>query len=199
MDDILFVRELAAAHDLVLAFATDGSPAWALDLDSGLQWWFPGGNCTGVREAITAHWSTFATMPITAASYAGPHPALELARRADAAARVEPPPPEWTPWSRQLLAFLRGLSVRERVAVATGAALVAVVVVPWVFAFLFAGTSAAHGVGSDPGADTVPAVAVAGDRCDVRGEVTHDTAGRVLVCVSPSRALSFQLEWRSTT
>jgi len=199
MGDVLFVRELAAAHDLVLAFAADGSPAWALDLDSGLQWWFPGGNRAGVREAISEHWSTFATMPVTAASYAGPHPALELARRADAAARVEPPQPEWTPWSRQLLALLRGLSVRERFAVATGAALVAVVVVPWVFAFLFAGTSAAHGVGSDAGTDTVPAVAVAGETCDVRGEVTHDAAGRVLVCVSPSRALSFQLEWRSTT
>ena len=199
MSDVLFVRELAADRDLVLAFASDGSAAWALDLGSGLQWWYPGGDRARVREAIAEHWSSFATMPITAASYAGPHPALELARRADAAARVEPPPPDWTPWSHQLAAFVRGLSVRERVALGAALVLAAVVVVPWVFSFLFAGTSAAHGVDGDPGSGTVPAVAVAGEHCDVRGEVTHDAAGHVLVCVSPSRALSFQLEWRSTT
>ena len=195
MTDVLFVRELAADHDLVLAFAPDGSPAWALDLGSGLQWWYPGGDRIRVREAIAEHWAGFSSMPITAASYAGPHPALELGRRADAAARVEPPPPDWTPWSRQLAAYLRRLSVPERVAVSAGIVLLAVAVVPWLFSFLFAGTSAAHGVDST----SVPAVAVAGERCDVRGEVSHDAAGHVLVCVSPSRALSFQLEWRSTT
>jgi hypothetical protein len=195
VSDVLFVRELAADHDLVLAFASDGSPAWALDLGSGLQWWYPGGDRTRVREAIAEHWADFATMPITAASRAGPHPALELGRRADAAARVEPPPPDPVPWSRRLDAFLRGLSVPERVAVSVGVVLVAVAVVPWLFSFLFAGTSAAHGVDST----SVPPVAVAGERCDVRGEVSHDAAGHVLVCVSPSRALSFRLEWRSTT
>jgi len=207
VSDVLFVRELAADRDLVLAFASDGSPAWALDLGSGLQWWYPGGDRARIRAAIAEQWSSFASMPITAASHSGPHPALELARRADAAARVEPPPPAAVPWSHQLAAFLRGLSVRERVAVGAAVTLVAVVVVPWVFAFLFAGTSAAHGVdggtgtgfGTSSDSDTVPAVAVAGERCDVRGEVSHDAAGHVLVCVSPSRALSFALEWRSTT
>jgi len=200
VSDVLFVRELAADRDVVLAFAPDGSPAWALDLDSGLQWWYPGGDRARVREAIAENWSTFATMPISAAWYAETHPALELARQADAAARVEPPAPDRRPWGEQLAEFVCGLSVRERVAIASAILVVAVVVVPWVFSFLLAGTSAAHGIDGDSGADpSVPAVAVAGDRCDVRGEVSHDADGHVLVCVSPSRALSFQLEWRSTT
>jgi hypothetical protein len=193
--DVLFVRELAADRDLVLAFAADGSPAWALDLESGLQWWYPGGDRVLVRDAIAEHWSTFATMPITAASYAGPHPALELGRRADAAARVEPPSTPEPPWTAQLTALLRELSIPARVAVAVGALLLAVTVVPWVGSFLVAGTSASHGVDDA----TVPVVATAGERCDVRGEISHDTQGRVLVCVAPSRALSSQLEWRSTT
>jgi hypothetical protein len=193
--DVLFVRELAADRDLVLAFAADGSPAWALDLESGLQWWYPGGDRARVREAIAEHWSTFATMPITAASYAGPHPALELGRRADAAARVEPPSTPAPPWTAQLTALIRGLSIPARVAVAVGALLLVVTVGPWVGSFLVAGTSASHGVDDA----TVPAVATAGERCDVRGEISHDSQGRVLVCVSPSRALSSQLEWRATT
>jgi hypothetical protein len=81
------------------------------------------------------------------------------------------------------------------VAVAVGAVLLAVTVVPWVASFLVAGTSASHGVDDA----TVPVVATAGERCDVRGEISHDAQGRVLVCVSPSRALSSQLEWRATT
>jgi hypothetical protein len=192
--DVLFVRELAADRDLVLAFAADGSPAWALDLESGLQWWYPGGDRARVREAIAAHWDGFASMPVTAASNAGPHPAVELGRLADAAARVEPPAPP-TPWATQLAALLRDLSMPARIAVAVGVVLLAVTVLPWIGSFLVAGTSASHGVDEA----TVPAVATAGERCDVRGEISHDTQGRVLVCVSPSRALSSQLEWRATT
>jgi hypothetical protein len=195
VSDVLFVRELASDRDLVLAFAADGSPAWALDLGSGLQWWYPGGDRTRVREAIAEQWPTFATMPITAASYAGPHPALELGRRSDAAAGVEPPPPERTPWTRQLAALLRELSVPARVAVAVGVLLLAVTVVPWVASFLVSGAPATHAVDET----VVPSVATAGEQCGVRGEVSHDAQGRVLVCVSPSRALSFQLEWRATT
>ncbi len=194
MSDVLFVRELAADRDLVLAFAADGSPAWALDLESGLQWWYPGGDRARVREAIAEHWSGFAAMPVTAASYAGPHPAVELGRLADAAARVEPPAPP-TPWVTQLAALLRDLSMPARIAVAVGVVLLAVTVLPWIGSFLVAGTSASHGVDDA----TVPVVATAGERCDVRGEISHDTSGRVLVCVSPSRALSSQLEWRATT
>jgi hypothetical protein len=82
-----------------------------------------------------------------------------------------------------------------RIAVAVGVVLLAVTVLPWIGSFLVAGTSASHGVDEA----TVPAVATAGERCDVRGEISHDTQGRVLVCVSPSRALSSQLEWRATT
>lgn len=190
MSDVLFVRELAADRDLVLAFAADGSPAWALDLETGLQWWYPGGDRTRVREAIAEHWSGFATMPVTAASNSGPHPAVELGRAADAAARVEPPaPPSWT---TQVVALLRELSIPARVAVAVGVLLLAVTVLPWVAAFLTAGTAAAV---DESG---VPTVATAGDPCDVRGEISHDTQGRVLVCVPPSRALSYALVWRST-
>jgi hypothetical protein len=194
VNDVLFVRELAAHRDLVLAFASDGSPVWALDLESGLQWWYPGGDRAQIREAIAEHWSGFATMPITAASRAGPHPALELGRRADTQARVEPPPHAVTPWTRQLADALRGLSVPGRVAVAVGALVLVLTVVPWVASFLVGGASI-HAVDDT----SVPAVAIAGEQCDVRGEVSHSADGRVLVCVSPSRALSFRLEWRATT
>ena len=194
MADVLFVRELAADRDLVLAFAADGSPAWALDLESGLQWWYPGGDRARVREAIADHWSSFATMPITAASRSGPHPAVELGRHADAAARVEPPPVP-TPWTAQVVGLIRDLSIPARIAVAVGVVLLAVTVLPWVASFLAAGTAASHGVDDA----VVPVVATAGDRCDVRGEISHTADGRVLVCVSPSRALSSQLEWRATT
>ena len=194
MTDVLFVRELAADHDLVLAFAADGSPAWALDLGSGLQWWYDGGDRCQVREAVAAHWSSFASMPITAASHTGPHPALELGRRAEPVARVEPPS-EPRHSVGQVVDQLRALSLPARVALAVGALLLAVTVVPWVTAFLTGGASTSPGLGNEQ----VPAVAAAGQRCDVRGEVSHDAAGRVLVCVSPSRALSFALEWRAAT
>ena len=192
MTEVLFVRELAADRDLVLAFAADGSPAWALDLESGLQWWYPGGDRARVREAIVEHWSGFATMPVTAASRSGPHPAVELGRHADAAERVEAPVPT-TPWADRLVAHYLALSIPARLAAAAGALLLAVTVLPWVASFLAAGASAADDE------QTVPTVATAGDRCDVRGEISHDTQGRVLVCVSPSRAMSSQLEWRSAT
>ena len=195
MSDVLFVRELAADRDLVLAFAADGSPAWALDLDSGLQWWYPGGDRVQVREAIAAQWSSFAAMPISAASYAGPHPALELARQADAAARVVAPEPTAPmPWPAWVLAQLRELSVPARIAVAAGTVLLVATALPWLTSFLLAGAST---TGSDQ-PDSVPAVATAGQRCAVRGEISHDDAGHVLVCVSPSRALSYELLWRST-
>jgi hypothetical protein len=191
--DVLFVRELAADRDLVLAFAADGSPAWALDLESGLQWWYPGGERARVRAAIAEHWDSFATMPVTAASRTGPHPAVELGRHADAVARVAPAAPP-TPWTTQLVALLRDLSIPARMALAVGVLLLAVTVLPWVGSFLVAGTSASHGVDDA----TVPAVATAGERCAVRGEISHTVDGRVLVCVSPSQALSSQLEWRAT-
>ena len=195
MTDVLFVRELAADHDLVLAFAADGSPAWALDLGSGLQWWYDGGDRCQVREAVAEHWSSFASMPITAASHAGPHPALELGRRAESVARVEPPSEPWRPSVGQVVEQLRALSLPARVALAVGALLLAVTVVPWVAAFLTGGATGSPGLDDEQ----VPAVAAAGQRCDVRGEVSHDADGRVLVCVSPSRALSFALEWRAAT
>ena len=199
MAEILFVRELAADRDLVFAFASDGRPAWATDLESGLQWWYPGGDRAAVREAISARWSTFPTMPIAAASYAGPHPALELGRRADAAARVAAPSPtsDRSPGSR-LVAALRELSVPARLAVAAGVVVVAVTVMPWVVGFVLGGLSGTthHSVDDAPGP---PAVAVAGAACPVRGEISHDADGHVLVCVSPSEAQSYQLIWRSTS
>jgi hypothetical protein len=195
MGDVLFVRELAADRDLILAFAADGSPAWALDLESGLQWWYPGGNRARVRAEIAAHWADFPTMPISAASYAGPHPALELGRQADAAVRVAAPTARPSaPWTTNALAALRELSVPARVAVVAGGVLLVVTVVPWLLSFLLAGTPSSTG---DARSAAVPPVATAGERCDVRGEVSHDDSGHVLVCVPPSRALSYELLWRS--
>ena len=199
VNDVLFVRELAADRDLVLAFATDGSPAWAMDLENGLQWWYPGGDRATVRRAITEQWDTFRTMPVAAASYAGPHPALELGRRAEQAARVAAPSPgdDASPTAR-LGAALRKLSLPARLAVAAGAVVVAVTVVPWVVGFVLGGVSATtnHPVDDAPGSP--PVVATAGVRCPVRGEITHDADNHVLVCVSPSEALSYELVWRST-
>jgi hypothetical protein len=196
--EILFVRELAADRDLVFAFAPDGSPAWATDLESGLQWWYPGGDRAAVREAVAEQWHTFRTMPLAAASYAGPHPALELGRRADQAARISTSPPaaEGSPFAR-LVAALREMSVPARLAVAAGVVVVAVAVVPWVVGFVLAGVggTSTHPVDDGPGP---PAVATAGTACPVRGEISHDADGHVLVCVSPSEALSYQLLWRST-
>ena len=198
MAEILFVREIAADRDLVFAFAPDGSPAWATDLESGLQWWYPGGDRAAVREAVAAQWDTFRTMPLAAASYAGPHPALELGRRADEAARINgsPPPVERSPFVR-LVAALRALSVPARLAVAVGVVVVAAAVLPWVVGFVLGGVGGAahHPVDDGPGP---PAVATAGTACLVRGEISHDADGHVLVCVSPSEALSYQLLWRST-
>ena len=50
MADVVFVREIAGGRDLVLAIDHDGRPAWALDLDRDLQWWYPGGDTPGTRS-----------------------------------------------------------------------------------------------------------------------------------------------------
>jgi len=196
--EILFVRELAADRDLVFAFAPDGSPAWATDLESGLQWWYPGGDRAAVRVAVAEQWDTFRTMPLAAASYAGPHPALELGRRAEEAARIGETRPavERSPFVR-LVTALRELSVPARLAVAAVVVVLAAAVLPWVVGFVLAGAGGAttHPVDDGPGP---PALATAGTACTVRGEISHDAAGHVLVCVSPSEALSYQLLWRST-
>ena len=195
-DDVLFVRELAAGRDLVLAFGSDGSPAWALDLESGLQWWYPGGDRPAVRHAIAQSWDGFATMPVVATSYAGPHPALELGRRAERSMQVPPPPTRrpGPPWADRLYGISRGLPLALRLAAGAGALLIVLAVAPAVLGFLFgAGGGAAHAVQDQ--STTPPPVATAGDPCPVLGETSHDPTGRVLVCVTPSRALSWELVW----
>ena len=147
MADVLFVRELAAARDLVLAFAPDGRPAWGLDRENGLQWWYPGGDDPLVRNAIAESWDDFATMPITAASYAGPHPAVELAGRAERSSRAAAPATSrptrsagmWmpsNPWASRLDVALRRLPSAARLALSVGVALVVLARLPMVLGLL---------------------------------------------------------------
>lgn len=200
MGDVLFVRELAADRDLVLAFASDGTPAWAMDLESGLQWWYPGGDRDDVRDAIHDRWDTFSSMPIAAASYGGPHPAVELARRTDHStpvvgqSRVLP-----TPVLPQVLAAARELPAPVRL-VALGAAVVAAVVaVPLVLVLLLGGLARTDTPAVDDSTTSVPAVQTAGTRCAVLGETARDAGGHALVCVPPSRAFPSVLDWRATS
>jgi hypothetical protein len=200
VDGVLFVRELAGGRDLVLAFTSDGKPAWVLDLDSGLQWWFPGGESDVVRRAIAESWSSFATMPIAAASSAGPHPAVELGRRAEplplaGSALVGRPAAPGLLW---LESAQRRLSPGLRPAVALAILLAAVVLVPVVVVL------ALHALGGSgrPTVDDTPtttsAVPTAGAPCSVRGEVARDTTGHVFVCVAESRAMPSVLTWHAS-
>lgn len=199
MDGVLFVRELAGDRDLVLAFTPEGKPAWVLDLDSGLQWWFPGGESDLVRRAIAESRSSFATMPIAAVSSGGAHPALELGRRAEAerpagtsaADRPAVPALLWLESAQHRLP--RGV----RPAVALAAVLVTIVLVPMLVVLAL---RALGGSGGPTVGDTTPtssAVAAAGEACTVRGEVARDPAGHVFVCVAESRAMPSVLTWHA--
>jgi hypothetical protein len=201
VDGVLFVRELAGGHDLVLAFASDGRPAWALDLESGLQWWFPGGESDVVRRAIAESWSSFPTMPIAAASSTGPHPALELGRRSATTEPADGAPAERStvPSLLWLESAQRRLPERLRPGVAAAIVLGALVVVPILVVLLFGALDgfAKHAV-DDPSSST-SAGPTAGATCAVRGAVAHDSAGRVLVCVAESRAMPSVLTWHAST
>jgi hypothetical protein len=190
---LLFVRELTAEGDLILAFAADGSAVWALDRESGLQWWFTDDDRTQARREIEEAWPGFGSMPITAASYAGPHPAWELRRRE----AERPPPPVVVPdehpavtWMRGIRARLLGLSHAGRLLVGSAAVVTAVMLVGWVLSPF----AAAPRTGQ-PAAASPPA---AGEPCTVRGETADAPDGSLLVCTSASRALSFELIWRPT-
>lgn len=196
MSDVLFVRELVADRDVVFAFDADGSPAWAMDLDSHVQWWYAADDRPRIRAAVAEQWDTFASMPLTAATVRGAHPAIELGRRVDAAAyHDEPAPaPAWTP--RGWWALGRRLPRLAQAGVLVGLALIAAVVVPWVFAFLTSSPTTHHPV--DPSPVDAPAIAVAGDACPARGLISHDAVGHVLVCIPPTEAQSYLLEWRES-
>jgi hypothetical protein len=77
MAQVRFVRQLADGKDLVFAYSPNGNPAWAIDLTTGQQWWYTGGDQPIVRSAITENWNNFSTLPAAA------HPA-----GAEAPARV---------------------------------------------------------------------------------------------------------------
>jgi hypothetical protein len=193
---LLFVRELTASGDVILAFADDGSPVWALDRDSGLQWWYVEGERADVRRDIEENWASFGAMPITAASYAGPHPARELHRRAAAHETVEVPGPQVdehpvVPWLRTWRDRYLRLTSPARILVVAAAVIVAFTLMSWVLSPFAAAPR--------PGTARDPGPPAAGAECTVRGETTALADGTVLVCAPVSRALSYQLVWRSTS
>jgi hypothetical protein len=190
---LLFVRELTAEGDLILAFADDGSPVWALDRDTGLQWWFTDDDRTQARRAIDEAWPGFGSMPITAASYAGPHPTWELRRRETG--RPAPPPPAADehpvlPVLRDLRARFLRLSHPGRLLVGSAAAVAALVLVSWLLSTFAAAPR--------PSIAEQPAPPAAGAACAVRGELADAADGSLLVCAPTSRALSYELIWRAT-
>lgn len=202
MSDVLFVRELADGKDLVFAFASDGSPAWALDRESGLQWWYLEGDSHDVRRAISEQWPTFETMPVAhRATYAVPHPAVELARRTRRPVRVESSrrvAPSRTreaavPWAGARDAWVQ-LPLALRFGLVVALAVAGLVVVTLLGSVLGGGGAASD----NPGDDTA-AVQTAESHCSVRGLIAHDADGHLLVCAATSRALPADLVWRSTT
>ncbi|MBI1377826.1 MAG: hypothetical protein GC157_10145 [Frankiales bacterium] len=200
MDDVLFVRELADGRDLVYAVAADGEPLWALDQDTGLQWWYADRDRDAVRRRIAAERETFTRMPVMARSgSAGAvsrprHPALELSRRTSTPVLDRPAPPGRfyadDPAYSERPSFLR-----------TPAGVLLIVCVGMLLAGLVltvlgGGSTERNPVGDDSW--VVPsAPQTAGDTCDVRGEIAHDTAGGVLVCAPLSRVTPSELVWRA--
>ena len=193
---LLFVRELTAHGDLILVFGSDGSPVCALDLETGLQWWFAEGDRTEVSRVIEEHRPSFDTMPITAASYAGPHPARELGRRAArpvvAAEAAVPPEHPIRPWLRQLERRFRRLSHGGRILAVSGAVIAVLVLMTWLLS-PFAATPRPADVSGQPSGPPS-----AGSVCQVRGDTAQTADGALLVCAPASRALSYELIWRST-
>ncbi len=196
MADVVFVREIAGGRDLVLAIDHDGKPAWALDLDRDLQWWYPGGDTPGTREAIADAWPSLWTLPVAAVTpTAGPHPAIELGRRAERAAYAEP---DASPPADDLVSVLverwSRLSRPARLGLAALALAACVVLV----SVLLGGVSGTAPVDLPVGDDgmTVTTVQTAGTPCQTRGLLAYDAEGHRLVCVPPTRAIPSALEWR---
>lgn len=196
MADVVFVREIAGGRDLVLAIDHDGRPAWALDLDRGLQWWYPGGDTPGVRAAIEEARSSFATLPVAAVTPAmGPHPAVELGRRAERSAyadEAEEPPGD------DLISLLVGRWSRFSRPTRLGLTAVLLAAVVVAFSTLLGGVGGTASDEPPVGDDgmTVTQVQVAGTPCPTRGLLAYDASGQRLVCVPPSRAMPSDLEWR---
>ena len=197
MSDVLFVRELADGKDLVFAFASDGSPAWALDRESGLQWWYTGGDSHDVRVAISEQWPTFETMPVAhRATYSVPHPAVELARRTRRPVRVVSERVRSRaelPWSGVRERW-QGLPLAARLGIVVALAMLALVVIPVLGSVLVGGGADAP---TDDSGGVVAGVQTADSRCSVRGLIAHDADGHVLVCAASSRALPSDLVWRT--
>lgn len=194
MDAVMLVRERTGGCDLVVAILPDGRPAWAFDVERGLQWWYPGGNRPEVRRAIAEQWDALPSLPVAAeSSWGGRHPAVELGRRAEASAAARDRAADdlvsrvrhrWTASSRP-----------ARVGVLCGVLAVAVIAVStWL---------GGPGPSPDPlpvGSDgrTVTLPQVAGAACQVRGELAHEEGGQLLVCVPADRATPWTLSWRPT-
>ena len=195
MADVVFVREIAGGRDLVLAIDHDGRPAWALDLDRNLQWWYPGGDTPGVREAIEEARHDFATLPVAAVTPApGPHPSVELGRRAERAAYEEPGEPAAGDDLISLLAdrWAR-LSRPTRLGLTALAAAAIVVLLSTLLAGVSGGATEQLPVGDD--GMTVTSVQVAGTPCPTRGLIAYEASGQRLVCIPPDRAIPIDLEW----
>ena len=194
VSDVLFLRELVADRDIVFAFDRDGSPAWAMDLDSQVQWWYAAEDRARIRAAVAEQWESFPTMPLTAATNRGAHPAIELGRRVDAAATVEMAQPQ-PPWPRRWWDAVAALPPLARLGAALGLVLLGIVVLPWTVAFLTSAPGTHHPI--DPSPTDAPAIAVAATACPARGLISHDADGHVLVCIPPSEAQPSLLEWRA--
>ena len=195
MADVVFVREIAGGRDLVLAIDHDGKPAWALDLDRDLQWWYPGGDTPGTREAIAEAWPSLWTLPVAAVTpSSGEHPAVELGRRAERAAYAEPAPPPADDLVSVLGQKWAALSRPARLGL--GAVMLAAIVV--LLSSLLGGVGGTPPVDPPVGDDgmTVTTTQVAGTPCPTRGLLAYDADGHHLVCVPPSRAMPSDLEWR---
>ena len=196
MADVVFVREIAGGRDLVLAIDHDGRPAWALDLDRNLQWWYPGGDTPGVREAIEEARPSFPSLPVAAVTPApGPHPAVELGRRAERAAYAEP---EEAPPGDDLVSLLleRWARFSRPTRLALSVVLLAgiVILLSTLLGGVGGGTPEQLPVGDD--GMTVTTTQTAGTPCPTRGLLAYDADGHHLVCVPPNRAVPSTLEWR---
>lgn len=199
VSDVLLVREVVDGRDLVLAFTADGSPAWALDRGTGIQWWYPGGRTPEVRRAIAARWPSLGSVPVVSVSHSAPHPAIELGRRADASAGSLPPDavhPAVAAWRRtaERLSARRPRTARG-VVLALVASFAALVLVPALVAAVL-GPPGGAGTTSPDGQAVPSAVQTADTPCTVLGFVAHDPAGHVLVCAPTSRSTPWQLVWR---
>jgi hypothetical protein len=194
MSEVVFVRETVGERDLVLAFSREGKPLWALDLERELQWWYPGGNTPTVRQEIARAWPGFDLMPVIVRSpELGRHAAVELGRRAEAAAAEAVRDDTADDVVSRLRSRWGAFSRPARLAAVAAGVAVGLII----------GASVLGGPPPDPpplpvGQDgrTVTVPQAASSACQVRGELAHDVDGHLLVCVSDGRADPWTLAWR---